>query len=192
MSKPWDVRSRLPDQGDPTDDVTYAAVGRALSRWEKLEVELAGLYAILTGRSKFDMTAIRAYGSGRIFADRMTGLATVACPYFVRNSGQKEEAAFESIVCRARKLSARRNDIAHGIVNKILRATVDYRNPVGGSAQVLTSDNFCLMPPHYDPRRRNQTEPKYSYSSQDMNEYGGHFAALALEVDQFTSQIASS
>jgi hypothetical protein len=43
-SKPWDDPPH-PKRGDKKADLTYAAVGRALTQWEYLETKLAELSA---------------------------------------------------------------------------------------------------------------------------------------------------
>jgi hypothetical protein len=51
MSKPWD-RPPFPKTGDASDDITYAAVGRALSQCENFELDLAGIFSLVVGTAK--------------------------------------------------------------------------------------------------------------------------------------------
>ncbi len=68
MANTWDIPP-LPDHGDDDRDTTFAGVGRVLSQWESIELELSVLYALFTGRAD-NSEATREYGKGRIFTDR--------------------------------------------------------------------------------------------------------------------------
>jgi hypothetical protein len=48
VANPWDVPP-FPVRGDPDEITLYAAKGRAVSHWEKIEVSLCYLYAIFCG-----------------------------------------------------------------------------------------------------------------------------------------------
>jgi hypothetical protein len=49
MTNPWD-RPPFPGKGDDNQDILYAAVGRVISQWEKVELGLSHLYAIFIGQ----------------------------------------------------------------------------------------------------------------------------------------------
>ena len=69
--QPWDVPAS-PNNGNLKPDMTYAAVGRALSQWEKFEGDLAELFAVFAGGVPTSRTAIRAYRSIQTFIQRLT------------------------------------------------------------------------------------------------------------------------
>ena len=117
MPEPWDFiePSAL---GDLDKNATYAGVGRVLSEWGKIEVGLSYLYAILSGRPR-EGAAIREYGSKSIFSQRADDLCRIGRSYFVSNPDQKAEAEFDKLLRAARHFSARRNDVAHGIVRHL-------------------------------------------------------------------------
>lgn len=82
---PWDPRP-APERGDPNAEQTYRAVGQALTRWEKLENQLATIFAA-TIRGKPGGAARRAYGvipAGRtrveIFEPPLTRALKVVAP----------------------------------------------------------------------------------------------------------------
>jgi hypothetical protein len=48
MANPWDIPPP-PQVGDASEDITFASVGRALTRWEEFELMLASLFSTLVG-----------------------------------------------------------------------------------------------------------------------------------------------
>ena len=69
MTNPWDAPP-LPSRGDSDKNETYAGVGRVISAWENIEFALARLYSVYIGAPD-DIHGLRAYGTGRIFRDRL-------------------------------------------------------------------------------------------------------------------------
>ena len=65
-------------------------------------------------------TSIQEYGTGSIFAVRMQSLIERAELYFRTHPNQEIEGEFSELVDIAKKLSERRNEIAHGIVNPMV------------------------------------------------------------------------
>src|SRR4051812_34554162 len=114
MANPWD-RPPIPTTGDADDNATYAGVGRVLTQWEEVEVTLSQLYVSFSGRGK-DLTIQREYGSGTIFRERIAKVVTVSHGYFCAKPSQAQEGEFEQLVAKCMGFSARRNDVAHGIV----------------------------------------------------------------------------
>ena len=47
MANPWDAPP-LPNHGDDDMECTFAGVGRVLSQWESVEIELSVLFALFT------------------------------------------------------------------------------------------------------------------------------------------------
>ena len=54
----WEVLP-TPKRGDKAAETTYAAVGDALTQWEKLEEELAELFSILVGAPELAQGAVQ-------------------------------------------------------------------------------------------------------------------------------------
>jgi hypothetical protein len=116
---PWDTPP-LPRNGDATQDKTYAYVGFFMSRWESLEYELSRLHSMFL--DAFDETeAMRAYGKGQIFPQRLDILREAAERHFQSDPNQKREGQLEGLLTEARQYANRRNDIAHGIVFVLVR-----------------------------------------------------------------------
>jgi hypothetical protein len=118
MADPWDIPP-FASSGDKTPNRTYEAVGCALSAWEELEVGLSYLFGIFTGKNPLSMTTYAEYGEPTIFALRADALQRTAERYFIGRPSQELEAFFGSLMYDARAFSARRNDIAHGVVRPI-------------------------------------------------------------------------
>lgn len=85
MANPWDVQP-LAGPGDQREETLYAAVGRALSRWEELEEDLADLFAGFVGSKErvhdSNNPACRAYGSIPNFNSRADMLSAAADAFF--------------------------------------------------------------------------------------------------------------
>jgi hypothetical protein len=185
ISEPWDLPPP-PEVGDATPEPTFAAVGRALTEWEWVEFMLANLKAVLNGKSPRMLRHFREYGTDRnIFALRMDGLEEVARAFFVKRPDQTLESDFKNLARKVRKFSARRNDIAHGIVRA--NPKFPWRLKENGDTDV----EFFLFPAHYDPRRfSHQMFPDYILSSLEIHRFADHFAALKLEVHAYTERVS--
>jgi hypothetical protein len=184
MAEPWDVPP-FPDHGDQNADDTYKMVGRALSEWEELEYRLAHLYAQIIGRPS-QIAALREYGKGRIFADRIAGLETAAEAYFIRNPRQNSEAELACIAEVARRLADRRNEIAHGIVRPL--QWIQRPIPDRLIGQPL---EYALVPPLYTRRKLDEkNRPKYIYTANELMQFWLAFSDLSQEALRLQRQIA--
>jgi hypothetical protein len=65
----WDI-PQFPSHGDSNADWTYAAVGRAMSEWEQLELYLARLYAKFLGIPPIEAIARPEYTRVAISRER--------------------------------------------------------------------------------------------------------------------------
>jgi hypothetical protein len=171
-SNPWDIPP-FPAQGDEDEDTTYAAVGRAISYWESIEVSLSYLYSAFVGKPA-QLGALREYGNGRIFAERMKGLKTAADGFFRRYPNQANEGRFDRLARSVTNFATRRADIAHGIVRPF-----QWDVPPG-HARI----QWCLVPPHYDQRRFDHANrPTYAYASREILQFAGQFHILNQEAE---------
>ncbi len=188
MSKqPWEVPDP-PAIGDATQNITFCAVGAALSNWEWFEGNLSLAFSFLIGAGYGNVAALRAYGAIETFRGRANMIQRAAEVYFKYNADNQTETRLEEIVNLAlNHLSGRRNEIAHGIVQP-LYATEDFKNIHKG---------FVLYPPFYATRKRKLAEmppltdmtitPTYIYSSVEINNFGKQFGQLANQaIDTLT------
>jgi hypothetical protein len=115
---PWDI-TPFSGHGDKFPNTTYEAVGRALSAWEELEVNLSHLFGVFSGKDPLSTETYASYGEERIFVQRADMLERLASSYFIIKPNQNLEGDFCHLICDTRCFSARRNDIAHGVVRPI-------------------------------------------------------------------------
>ena len=73
----WD-RPPIPTIGNETPEEIYAAVGRALSGWEMLEMTLVGVFDTLLGIAHDTHASHRAYGAVTIWNIRRDMLRAAA------------------------------------------------------------------------------------------------------------------
>lgn len=172
MGQQWEIQ-RLAARGDDLDHTTFAGVGRVLSRWEDVETELSFVHSQLNFTPD-DAGSYRDYGAGRIFAERVSSLERLAAVFFRRIPNQEGEGEFSRLCNAARGFSARRNDVAHGVVRLVYFDT-SVSEPTAparansGPHEIIKG--FLLLPAHYDPRRFNpQDRPLFAYSSTELNE----------------------
>jgi hypothetical protein len=112
---PWAIPP-TPKLGDENIETTYASVGRALSSWEHFEAHLALLFARFITREQDSLAARRAYGTVASFTGRSALIRDAAAAYFAEFPDRELSDAFSEQLKIAARASARRNDIAHGIV----------------------------------------------------------------------------
>lgn len=202
MSNSWD----RPDTGSPfkagdlEPDKIYLAVGRALSKWERLEAAMVQLYASVTGIEDYylDAPAIRAFGmitSPSTRADMISQAANTLFHYLGFQAGiepsdgdtmegEAIETELRSILSNYRGWMARRNDVAHGYVDtrELPDATQESSPPVTSSL-LLPSDGsaakWCII----------VGEPAYAYVSADIEKFGVAFEALEGRARLFSDRL---
>jgi hypothetical protein len=171
----WEIPDP-PAVGDPTEDITFRAVGMALSQWEWFEGNLSLAFSYLIGAGFGNFGALRAYGTVESFRGRANMLWEAADVYFKLNRDERTESALSDLLKRAGKFSTRRNEIAHGIVQLWF-----------DSSARPAPKGHALFPAYYATRKRKLPEsgsiaeitPSYIYSSVEIGEFGRHFANLA-------------
>ena len=105
--------------GDPDANATYAAVGKALTRWEHVELSLAEVYSRFVGQP-LAFGKIRQFGAiHRIFIDRLGAAKRAADAHFIISPDQAAEGSFLLLCSRMEKASNIRNNIAHGVVVQV-------------------------------------------------------------------------
>jgi hypothetical protein len=175
MHNPWDIPP-FPIRGDDVQDTTFAGVGRVLTQWEMIEVELAQVYGWLVKRPD-DIEALHQYGMPQIFEKRIKGLSDVADVYFRWNAHQDAEGEFRSLSTKVRNFSARRNDVAHSIVQPFQWIVSPELN---GPLQ------FCAVPPHYAGKKFDpQNMPRFIYTSVELTALSNALFYVAEGAKQF-------
>lgn len=180
-----------PRVGDPDKDTVFAAVGRALSEWEKLEGHMALIFEHLVSGDRISLPAIRAYGSVLTSRGRgeMISAAADAVFFLSPNAGLKKE--LDKLVETVGRFAGRRNEIAHGIVN----GYYPDRKPFTSSRKPPEMKGYVLGPSEYSTNKtklerrslidRAHRAPSYAYSSTEIAHYQSHFERLQREAVQF-------
>ncbi|MBY0300040.1 MAG: hypothetical protein K2X71_29055 [Methylobacterium sp.] len=163
--------------GDKSKTPIFTAVGQALNSWEHVEGQIASLYGVLLGTS-IPVGAIRAYGAIATFNARqsMVNAASAALFHYQKNDTLRDAIKYTlENVCK--DASARRNEIAHGIVIKRARGS--------GS-----SGGYFLTAGLYSSLKRDMRfEAKYEYTSRQIKNYAHLFDKLTTSVSQLTDAV---
>jgi hypothetical protein len=114
--QPWGIPDP-PQMGDASNEITFAAVGEALSQWEFFEGNLSLAFSLLLDIGYENLAAQRAYGSVESFRGRANLVQEAADVYFKQVKDETTYGNLTALLRRAKSdWSARRNEIAHGIV----------------------------------------------------------------------------
>jgi len=171
---PWDIPP-FPEHGDPSADLTFAAVGRAMSEWEELELYLARLYGKFLGIPPVKAIALPEYRDVANFHTRSKVIENAATKYFVSHPNQEREGEFEHVLDDIRQLASRRNDIAHGVVKL-------WWNHEETFSQAVDRNEYMLIPSIYsDKKFGDDREPKYLFRSIEIKQFADHFRRYRLE-----------
>lgn len=194
MTNPWDIPP-FPASGDHPASLTYEAVGRALSAWEEIEVSLSHLYGLFSGKNPRTIETYTEYGGETNFAQRSDKLSATALRYFVRRPHQELEAEFDGLIREIRCFSARRNDIAHGIVRAVrVRPSSDPPpKPIPGALLTIrTQYEFCLAPPTYTDRKFDADHtPLYLLTSVEISAFERHFRRSKVRSEKLFRRLFS-
>jgi hypothetical protein len=189
---PWD-RPPLAKEGNRSDRVLFESIGRTLNAWEQIESELAHLHSAFLCGDRFDLPSNVAYGDQNTLPLRLAGLQRAEKAYAVQHPSQEIEAEFVRLSEMVERYSARRNDIAHGIVRPFQWIITP---KLEGLVMFPTAESsWCLIPPHYRPKKtRADSYPAYLLTSHEINAFGSVFlkithalSNLSLWVTQYIS-----
>jgi len=168
--KPWDPHP-LPVMGDSDPASIFTAVGRALTEWNSFESHLSLLFAHFIALDAESIAAKRAFGAVRTFEARLDMLRAVAEAYFAHFPNDTISRRLYNLVkTEWRNFGARRNEIAHGLVQPWL-----WRVEAIGSDKTT----YCLVPMYFDFKKTDlSNRPKYAYTSEAILSYAQAFADL--------------
>ncbi|MEH2471913.1 hypothetical protein V1281_006899 [Nitrobacteraceae bacterium AZCC 2161] len=175
----WDRRP-WPKIGDPTVEVIYEAVGRALSSWEIYEGLQSVLFSAFVTPNLQTKAAMRAYSAVRTFEGRNEMLRAASQAYFHEQPETELQDAFKGVLSTAASFSPRRNEITHASVNTF---TTDE-----GSA----TDTFALYPAYASFRERDMKNiPTYCMTKAEIDYFSAHFREMQTPVRTLVGQITS-
>jgi hypothetical protein len=124
-NNPFD-RPQTLDRGSDTAEEVWLAVGRALTRWEQAETEIAWVFNALMQPLPAPVAThepgARAYAAVITFNGRQDMLQAASDAYFNEHFGTEPKNHYAQRVLNhlikiSRKLGARRNEIAHALVS---------------------------------------------------------------------------
>jgi hypothetical protein len=137
-----DAATTSSSKGDSDPNYTYISVGRVLSQWEGVKIELGYVYTAVAGNHG-DWYKLLEYVEGSSFKGRFCILEKALSSFFVKHPEQEIEAKLECFLKKVNKFAARRHDVAHGIVRDHSwagwRIPPDTTDPTG----------YFLLPSHY-------------------------------------------
>lgn len=171
--KPWERRP-WPATGDSDINKVYASVGRFLSQWERYEGMLSLLFAAFVSQPKND-AARRAYVAVRTFEGRAEMLRAASAAYFHVNPDIAVQDGFKTVFRGATCFSPRRNDIAHGLVNRFFPQTYQ-----PGEAIDI---GYALYPSYASFKERDlQDRPGYCYASAELDYFYQEIIRLTADA----------
>jgi hypothetical protein len=172
----------MPAHGDEDEGRTFEGIGRIVSEWEYVELELGHLYTVLVDRFG-DIEALQEYGSGGLFSQRVSILVRAQEQCFHRTPHQALEGEFDELIQRIRKYADRRHDVAHGIVKPI-----QWVFPPGDARRVenVIGFQYCVVPPHYKDNHLDPNNlPLYLYTYEEMLQIQGAMHGAMHEVSRY-------
>lgn len=179
MADPWDPFP-FPLAGDPDEKDTYRGVGLVMSSWEAVEFEFARLYSLLVGDP--DGPSVRDYGQPQIFRERLDGLSRRAISYFVRRCDQHLEGTFHRLTQEASGFSARRNEVAHGIVMDVTGISFIVNQFVFRNNSLK---HYVVVPPYHLLRWHSGGSPNYALNFGQLQEIAARLLSLQSRIKEF-------
>lgn len=178
-------RPATSEKGDADVGMVYLAVGYALTTWEHTEYGYASVFKHLM--EGVGSQAERVYGSIMSPGGRRDALVKAAEIFFYMKDATTEDDKndFKSLINHHKEATARRNDIAHGMVIGI--------NDLG----------YYLLPAMYNSSKNKDVRVigrefraigkkpgifdrhDYSYTANDIHEFAKKFYDLGRAVDNF-------
>lgn len=175
--KPWAVVP-MAEKGS-TQRQIFAAVGHALSTWERMEFSLSELYhALLDAKNE---GAVAAYGTVMSSSSRMTMLHQAY--EFFRFKGEPQFTGIPELINNVREFSNRRDEIAHGMVSMPTRARGWYLAPSWYHTKNAPRSAEGAS------EKYNYGIGKYAYSAEQIDAYREQFKALHERAHIFTSSV---
>ncbi len=171
MPSCWDIPP-FPEHGDPSAEITWAAVGRALTEWKELELYLVRLYAKTIGVKPIEAISRREYLDAFKFHGR-AGVIEEAIKWSVKRPDQASEDLSKRVLDEAREAAKRRNDIAHGVVRLHWQRDKTL-------AQAIDLNEYMLTPASYNAKKfdSGMAEPAFLYGSVEIGRFADAFKSF--------------
>jgi hypothetical protein len=164
--------------GSPNADLVYLSVGRALSEWEFAETMFASLFAeLVEGESD---AAKRVYGNMTSTATKRAAIEAAAEIYASRHPKGYSKEHLKLLLAHYVSASGRRNEIAHGSVEKF---DIDGKD-----------HGFFLCPAMYNTKKNEAKTLEFWQRVAEMNSsnpfmvFGQLYRYTHTEIQQFAEK----
>jgi hypothetical protein len=138
---------------------------------------MALLYSLLVGSPRMG-EAVKEFGAGVTFKQRLDRLRLKAAGFFEGRDLQRLRTEFEAICVAAEGFAKRRNEIAYSVVFPSVFLPSFIEDRIGGF------DRWALAPPYYSLKDfDDQGFPKYAYTSRELNALVDRFAEFKKRID---------
>lgn len=179
--RPWDIVDPS-IRGDVDERAVFDAVGRALTEWETLEVECAKMFAVFVSANQkrtYHAPAVRAYGTITSADTRYKMLKLASESYFERRPAKRVqfEADWNAMLNGYFQYKDRRNEIAHGLVQRVF--VTSRKTSKGLRRQAI---GIYLTPSFFNPKKFKGGKFSYLYVSGDIIHYKQEFTKLAWRI----------
>jgi hypothetical protein len=174
MTNPWDERPWA-QQGNKNHDEIFTAVGSALSDWELLEQSIAAVFTLVTVGSYYapSTPALRAYSSVISSNNRIQMVRAALQAWLRERKDCPLQGNVLTILSECSGWAGRRNDVAHGIVDRFLDEF---------------EKGWFLVPGLYAKRGRNEVgKVDYRYNAEIIHGFGGQFIELHNRLSETVS-----
>ena len=166
------------DEGDAISDPLFNAVGRALSNWQNIENQLANLFTLFVGAdisAEAPGSAVGAYGAIVGFKNRLSMVDAASDAYFRARPTGEGRKQWKDLRNLLSAFSQRRNDIAHGAVERELDARPE-----------VAVRGFFLFPGLYGSKKNPMGQPPaYKLTAAQVRQFADQFAELKQDVHNY-------
>jgi hypothetical protein len=157
--------------GDSNPVAICCAIGSTLTTWEMTEVAYSYLFNMIV-RPRHSSPAIRrAYGSIVSPRGRREAIEAAAEVFFQKFPNAGLEHELSEFIGIHRNASARRNEIAHGVIVSAHAAS------------------WYLEANEYSDKRNVNRESPYAYTSTQITKIGSHYSSLRRDVEALRSTL---
>ncbi|MFZ3324406.1 MAG: hypothetical protein WA231_00285 [Methylocella sp.] len=184
-SKAWDAPP-FPEKGDDDERSTFEWVGRALSEWERFESFFGLSFGVFVGSYDGLAPAMRAYGAIVSFRGRLEMIKAAADAHFAKHP-HGGTAIFKHICEMAEGFSARRNEIAHGVVQLYYPDGKQSSGSALGPSRHFTKKQKLTKK---DGESMVTISPTYAYTAIELIRFTRDFHLLAQQTKGFHRNLA--
>lgn len=173
--------------GDKLARDIYTSVGFALDRWERCEISFGTLYSCLVKPEGSNHTLMRAFGVISAASTRFEMIWHATDAFFAAHPNEDLRAETRHLLNIYKSAAARRNEIAHAVVDGNMPYIVENKEAV------LLPTVWFLVPPLFATRKTEMFArgPKYRYSTKEIGQFTACFEELGTRAMNLMQRIRS-